>query len=566
MKYGNKETEAEFIQRLQRGMAMNGYQTGTWLYCNENGLLNTNGKNVEDTFVEVLLCLGEERKMLHLFSGAEEPWECWFAVNYQKKSGLQVTAKTLRETATHGWRPDEEEYVVLARVYVNQKAMLLYYDSKLSVEEVLLEAPMESCHTIDALFDALQGLYGRELYIFDGKIYERVTNTELIEIVQGNLAKQILRRIPNIRKVQDVRVWLVGHPRVPKLSGREVYVGNRYLIPFANGIYDVEGARFLPFSPQQIVFYQLDAEYQADCEGLPPRFARFSSDNFGCDEVCTELLLEILGYICMPSNDAKKFFVFGTARDSGKSLLANFCSEVLGREMVSRVGLHNMRQRFYLNETVGKRANFSMDLKESVLREDDVEVIKTMSGECEIEAEGKYEDPRMAFSTCKLVCGTNHPVRLKRGDTALWERMVVMPFTRRCPEKKKDIRLLDKLLEERDAIMTCAAWAATRLYQRNFVFVEPPMAKRLKGGWIAGSGGCVEHFIEEYCEVTGDGNDFIESRDLYDQYAQCTLDPVSENQFMYQVRQQFVPESPKKRKRIGNRIATGVFGLKWKED
>lgn len=404
------------------------------------------------------------------------------------------------------------------------------------------------------------------LYAFNGEIYEMVDKRKLSAIIQRKLDLSVRKRISTIKKVQDIEEWLTDSPVIPHMTAWQAYQENRYLIPFANGVYDVEQARLLDFSPELKVFYQLGAAYQDDCEGLPPVFNYFMNTAFEGDEGCKNLLLEILGYVMMPCKEAKKFFVFGTARDSGKSLLANFLSCIWGREHISRVGLHSLKERFHLKKVAMSCVNFSMDLKAGALKADDVEIIKNITGEFELPDEGKYVDPGMDFSTCKLICGTNHPLQIRSEDSALWERLVVVPFQHTCPAEQRNPKLLDKLLNEKDDIVTCAAWAATRLLNRNFSFTEPEAARKLKDQWIFEAGGDVEAFIKNNCQVTGDENDFLESGDLYEKYCEWSLHPVTKNIFSAKVRKLFCIDFDKRRKRIGGQLATGMFGLKWKEE
>lgn len=76
----------------------------------------------------------------------------------------------------------------------------------------------------------------------------------------------------------------------------------------------------------------------------------------------------------------KNFFVFGSAKNSGKSLMANFLSAVFDREAVSRVELNNMRKMFCLNQVVGNRVNLAMNMRAETLQHAGLERLPGLPG------------------------------------------------------------------------------------------------------------------------------------------------------------------------------------------
>jgi putative DNA primase/helicase len=57
---------------------------------------------------------------------------------------------------------------------------------------------------------------------------------------------------------------------------------------------------------------------------------------------------------------------------------------------------------------------------------------------------------------CKIWLGTNHRPDIRGGDQAIWDRVKLLPFAVRIPEREQDRELGDKLNEELPGIL---AWA-----------------------------------------------------------------------------------------------------------
>jgi len=63
-----------------------------------------------------------------------------------------------------------------------------------------------------------------------------------------------------------------------------------------------------------------------------PVFDKFLHDISGGDPVLEMRIWEVMGYCLTPDLNAKKFFIFQGAHDSGKSLLCNLLSDFFQRQ------------------------------------------------------------------------------------------------------------------------------------------------------------------------------------------------------------------------------------------
>lgn len=406
------------------------------------------------------------------------------------------------------------------------------------------------------------------LYYYNGFFYEKVTRQTLIAIAQESVPQHILKKITSIQRIKDTLEWMLGHKSIPRMTSSELYNENRYLIPFRNGIYNAANDSLMETSPNLHILYQINANYNEDDmdEESPCAWGDFMETTFRGDAASESILYEMLGYLLMPCNDAKKFFVIGTAPDSGKSQLANFITMVLGDAWVSCASLHDMRNRFTLASTVGRLANISMDLKAEPLSSGDIAMIKTLTGERKVSAEAKFEDPKAVFSTCKFVFGTNHPINVNIKDEAFWNRMQIIPFSYSCDPKHKKINLAELLYEERDLIMTRAAWAAHRLINNNLEFTSSERADGMLWEWSKPLRDDIDKFVEAFCTITGYKESYIEVHELYNEYQKFSENPVSIKCFTAKIRNRYTKIKENKKRISSDKVVNVIYGIQWNQN
>ena len=223
-------------------------------------------------------------------------------------------------------------------------------------------------------------------------------------------------------------------------------------------------------------------------------------------------------YLLSPSVSAKKFFVFGTAPDSGKSVVGNLLEALLKTENLSFLPLDEFGGRFNLSVLVGKLLNLCMDLPDRAIPATAVSRIKQLTGRDALTVEKKYQHPFEYSNECKLVFGTNSPIRLTAKNEAFFRRMIVVPFTHSVPEEEQDTDLLEKLLLEKDAIVTKALKAAVKLYREDFKFPTLESSERMLKEWTQMGVRSVRVFMEKCCVKTTERSDFVTTETAYQVY------------------------------------------------
>jgi len=192
----------------------------------------------------------------------------------------------------------------------------------------------------------------------------------------------------------------------------------------------------------------------------------FLSDVTGGDADLQAYLQRMVGYCLTGVTSAHAlFFLYGTGAN-GKSVFANAISTILGdyaatasmdtfvetrgdRHPTDLAGLRGARFVTAIETEQGRRLNESK--------------VKAITGGDKISARFMRQDFFEFFPQFKPVIVGNHKPAIRNIDEAMKRRMHLVPFTVTVPPERRDGRLTEKLLAERDGILAwalagCLAW------------------------------------------------------------------------------------------------------------
>lgn len=292
------------------------------------------------------------------------------------------------------------------------------------------------------------------------------------------------------------------------------------------------------------------------------------------DRSIVRLTLEVMGYLMSSLNACKKFFVIGTAPDCGKSTLALLLKALIGEGFVVSIPPNNLGDRFALGSTRGKVLNLAMDIPNGKLNATAVSRLKNITGSDAITIEEKYMRQESTVSTLRFLFGPNYPITLPRedDDDAFWERMVILPFMRSTPPSEIDRGLLDKLLNEKDDIVSLCLQHLHNVIRNNYTFSTCPRGEAMKQSWRRAefSTASMVYFWNNCIEVTADLRDTVYAAELHTAYikycADNDLDTVPYLQMIDWISRNTDPERCTKKRihRTGNNPLAGYAGIKIK--
>ncbi len=339
-----------------------------------------------------------------------------------------------------------------------------------------------------------------------------------------------------------------------------------------NGYFNWAEQKFVGPDAPIVCLGGVEAEYIDSDDLETPVFDRFLWEISGGDEALEDRILDFLAITLAIGRRVKKVFVLGTAPDSGKSTLADFLERLFAEELVSRADMHALEQSKIIGSIVDKTLNISMDLNSRPISPEAANQVKILTGERRVQAEWKFIQSRTEYTACKLVFGTNFPLILKEYDEAFFKRLEVIPFENSIPADAQDPFLLDKLLEEKDYIVTLLLRRLGDLNERNFELTPCWQAEEMKKSWIAQSGGLIQIFLRDSCEITQNASDYIPSRELFESICNYAEDKGAEagsiNVVSGKVRKLIGGQCSQRSKtqRIeGGDPARVIRGLRWKQ-
>lgn len=111
-----------------------------------------------------------------------------------------------------------------------------------------------------------------------------------------------------------------------------------------------------------------------------------------------------------------------------------------------------------------------------------MDIFKIMTSNEVVTAEHKGSKPFEFRIKCKSLNAGNMLPDIKgvEGIGAIINRMIILLFPKSISQERQDLRLLDKLWEERDSIFSEALDALVELKKRNFIFTEPEDSLKIK--------------------------------------------------------------------------------------
>lgn len=205
-----------------------------------------------------------------------------------------------------------------------------------------------------------------------------------------------------------------------------------------------------------------------------PQWMAFLSDIAGGDVDLQAYLQRMVGYCLTGVTSAHAlFFLYGTGAN-GKSVFANVISTILGdyaatasmdtfvetrgdRHPTDLAGLRGARFVTAIETEQGRRLNESK--------------VKAITGGDKISARFMRQDFFEYTPQFKPVIVGNHKPAIRNIDEAMKRRMHMIPFTVTIPPERRDGRLTEKLLAERDGIL---AWAVAGCLSWQREGLKPP--------------------------------------------------------------------------------------------
>lgn len=233
-----------------------------------------------------------------------------------------------------------------------------------------------------------------------------------------------------------------------------------------------------------------------------PAWRQFLQQITGNNAELITYLQRMVGY-CLTGSTREHalFFLYGTGAN-GKSVFVNVLSTLLGDYATNAPMDMFMETRSDRHPTdmAGLRgARFVSSIETEQGRRWAESKLKALTGGDKISARFMRQDFFEYLPQFKLLTAGNHKPSIRNVDEAMKRRLHLIPFTVTIPSDKRDKQLTEKLLAERDGIMTwavegCLAWQRQGL--------QPPQLVLDATEEYFEEEDAVGEFVEEECQVS----------------------------------------------------------------
>ena len=217
------------------------------------------------------------------------------------------------------------------------------------------------------------------------------------------------------------------------------------LINLKNGLYNIQTNEFKEHNSDYLSRIQLPVEFKPDA--IPHSFLRYIAE---CLPRSEDLFMVMEGFASclLKTSKYEKAFMFIGAGSNGKSTFLELMMEVLGRDNISNVSIHDLtQQRFTKAELEGKLANIYADVESDELKS--TGVLKALISGDSILVEKKNQHPFKMRNIAKMFFSANRFPEVLDQSNAMFRRFVIVDWIVTF-DKKKDINLKTKLKEPQE--------------------------------------------------------------------------------------------------------------------
>lgn len=304
-------------------------------------------------------------------------------------------------------------------------------------------------------------------YLYENGYYHLWTDSECKAFIKSHLPKRI-------RKPSD---WeFVYKELLTEYSNIEESElnSNENIINFKNGILNIDTMELLPHSPEYFSTIQIPCNY------LPNAFlsqakvtTKFLNDitSGNADDKAT--ILEYIGAIIsnIKGSRFKKFLVLKGKGNTGKSVLLDLVTYLVGLENTFTSDIKKLHSHFGLAGAYGKRLICCGDMKFASLAE--IDIIKELTGGDYVNLEAKYQNSFTAKFNGLMWFNCNELPSFS-GDKGIhvYERFIILSCDNVVPPEKRDSELLDKLKEEADILASVVVKFLIGAKNNNYTFTE----------------------------------------------------------------------------------------------
>lgn len=330
----------------------------------------------------------------------------------------------------------------------------------------------------------------------------------------------------------------------------DMFDQNRLLLCCQNGTLDLETMQFREHRRDDFITKVTAAEY--DPKAKSKTWERFLMESMGGDSALIDFLQQAVGYSLSGLTDEEKlFFVHGPAAsgkstfiESVKSMLGDYAATTDFETFLAKKGDSGARND--IARLAWVRLVSSVEVENG--RKLAESLVKTLTGGDVISARFLYKELFEFRPEFKLWLVANHKPKVD-DESAIWRRILVVPFEHSVPPEKRDPLLKRELTDPRRSGAAILAWAVEgyRKWRAHRSLAIPKKVEEATRTYRTEMDP-LKDFIEQCCEIDPENADLRVSRsDLRERYvAWCKRNsagwPINDRDFNSKLRELGVRE------------------------
>jgi len=277
-----------------------------------------------------------------------------------------------------------------------------------------------------------------------------------------------------------------------------------WLLGVRNGVVNLKTGALKDNQPDLLITRSCNASF--DRHAFCPRWVKFLDEVFAGDVATIETVQRALGYTLTGDVTEEVIFICFGFGSNGKSVFNNVVSKIFGDYgRVAPSSLLTARRdgdtapRNDLAALAGSRY-VSINELQSGDRLDE-QIVKFLAGREKISARFLHKEFFEFMPTFACWLRTNHKPIVVGDDDGIWRRLVLIPFAQQFKGAQKDPYLEEKLLSERDAILTWMVDGALKWKQDGL-----RLSQQIRGECVSyrRESDLLGEFIDENCEADPD--------------------------------------------------------------
>lgn len=230
------------------------------------------------------------------------------------------------------------------------------------------------------------------------------------------------------------------------------------IINFKNGILDLTTDELLKHDPKYLSTRQIPCDYNPDLTWADaPVFKEYIDSLVSGDGQDLDCLMQFTGAVISNVKGwrYKKLLILVGEGNTGKTQLRELVMRILGKENCISIDMAKIHERFGPALLYRKRLAGSGDMAYVELSE--VNIIKNLTGGDSLFAEFKGKDG-FSFRYDGFLWFNCNRLPFFRGDRGehVYSRFLIVRCGNVIPEDKRDPHLIDKMMEEKEAIVSLA--------------------------------------------------------------------------------------------------------------